>query len=667
MNKNIIKVITVSIIVVFVLSNSLSVLGLNIKDIDKKETMNISSNSDVKYIEYELSFSDPEIVKHGNYWVVRVKETNHNRYVLFNLDPGKPALPVNISTFKLMFGSKILNVKYENSTPIIFDLPGELNYCRAAYDTNNPIKNIIPKDKSIYEGSEPYPSEWVTYHTGGALYRGEHTNFLVSRVYPVRYFPVDNQVHFIDSIKVNISYIEPSEPILKDNDVYDLLIIAPSNFKRQLNLLIRHKNKFGVRTKLFSTDYITNNITEGRDKAEKIKLFIKQEIESSGIEYVLLVGGYKGQTIKWNIPIRLSRVVPMDEQEYPEQSFISDLYYADIYDSEGNFSSWGSNNDNIFSVWNESYKDEMDLYPDVYLGRLDCRSNFEVFIMVRKIINYEKIKVSEKDWFKNLILVGGDSYNDTDTKTNYNEGELICEKALTLMPGFNPIRVYANDTTGEDITKETVNNAMNAGSSFAYFCGHGSLFSWSTHFPYDQGFRWTEGYECKDMIYLKNKEKLPIAVVGGCHNGQFDVSFGKLIEGIKEEGLFSYFSTKPGNIGRFWYPKDWYPNCWAWWLTSALRGGAIACIANTGLGTHGHGDLDNNTIPDYLETLDGWLELRFLEQYGIEKYDILGLNHGDTLVEYYNKFLGDDTKMDVKMVQQWILFGDPSMKIGGYD
>jgi len=30
------------------------------------------------------------------------------------------------------------------------------------------------------------------------------------------------------------------------------------------------------------------------------------------------------------------------------------------------------------------------------------------------------------------------------------------------------------------------------------------------------------------------------------------------------------------------------------------------------------------------------------------------------------KFRGGDAMMDVKMVQQWQLFGDPSLKIGGY-
>ena len=56
-----------------------------------------------------------------------------------------------------------------------------------------------------------------------------------------------------------------------------------------------------------------------------------------------------------------------------------------------------------------------------------------------------------------------------------------------------------------------------------------------------------------------------------------------------------------------------------------------------------------------------------MELFGKENKTILGENHGDTLTGYLNKFLGDNAVMDVKMVQQWELFGDPSLKIGGYE
>ena len=211
----------------------------------------------------------------------------------------------------------------------------------------------------------------------------------------------------------------------------------------------------------------------------------------------------------------------------------------------------------------------------------------------------------------------------------------------------------------QDINRKTVNNAMNQGCGFAYFCGHGNPRSWSTHFPPD-GSEWTTGYQVEDMIYLRNGYKLPIVVVGGCHNGQFDVTMWKIIEGVKEDGLH-YFSWERGNFGDFWY-NEWIPNCWAWWLTSKSNGGAIATIANTGLGTHGEDDSDNNGIADYLEVLDGWLELRIFELYGIDNRDMLGENHGQAITEYLHNFYGDNAKMDVKMVQQWQLFGDPSLR-----
>jgi hypothetical protein len=228
------------------------------------------------------------------------------------------------------------------------------------------------------------------------------------------------------------------------------------------------------------------------------------------------------------------------------------------------------------------------------------------------------------------------------------------------MPGFTPIRVY---TSEQDINRQTVKTAMDPGCGFAYFCGHGSPGSWSTHYPPD-GNEWATGFDNEDMVFLRNGYKLPVVVVGGCHNAQFNVTMANIVKGILEDGLRGYFSmTYP--IGKFWY-NEWRPNCWAWRLMNKMGGGAIAIIANTGLGTHGSEDYDGNGIADYLEVLDGWLEIRFFQLFGEEHVDILGENHGETLTGFLHRFLGNNNKIDVKMVQQWALLGDPSLKIGGY-
>jgi len=650
-NKTLIIIITLF----FTLSNYSSVIGTGINQFygDQSKIKTLSQSNDINYITLDFCFSQPNIVANDeNIWVY-IEESDLNMMI-----PGKPVLPVNITTLEFEFGTEIISIYYNHSKPILFNLTKKIS--QASYpktDEMSETLNTINDNKIIYEYQEPFPSDWINYHLAGGLSYRKHVTFLTNRVYPVRYFSAQNQLQFINNISVTIGYKEPDKPILEENDVYDLLILAPKEFEKPLNKLVSHKNEFGIKTRFENFGEVYKRMYwYGRDNQEKIKYFIKNAIECWGITYVLLVGGLKGQTFSWNTPVRYSHVVPPEEQEYAEPSFISDIYFADIYDYKGNFSSWDSNSDNIFSVWNATFKEDMDLYPDVYLGRLACRNKNEVNIIVKKIIEYEKEKCDEK-WFNNLLLIAGDSYNDTN---HLNEGELISEQAIKIMPDFNPIKIYSSEF---DINRRTVNKAMNKGSGFAYFCGHGNPASWTTHFPPD-GNEWTTGYSNKDMRFLLNRDKYPIVIVGGCHNGQFDVTKMNLIKGIIENGIYNYFRIKDP-YGDFW-KNEWVPNCWAWKLTSMKDRGAIASIANTGLGTHGEGDSDNNSIADYLEVLDGWLELRFLQLFGEEKQSFLGENHGQTLTDYLNRFLGNEEKMDVKMVQQWQLFGDPSLKIGGY-
>ncbi len=592
----------------------------------------------------KFHFSAPTLEIHGGSIVVRVNGTNLNL-----VSPNHPVIPLRVEVIEYQFGTKILDVKYSHSTPVVFNL----------------TKPLVSGRKQGVDGyqtlgatrEEPFfPEDWITYHTGGGLSYGEHKTFFVLRVHPIRYNCDKNQIYFISDITVDVTY-KDGEKSFPTPPVYDLLIISPSSFVKPLQPLVDHKGSHGVKTKLVSVEEIKQQISNGRDLQEKIKYFIRKAIEEWGIKYVLLVGGLDGQKPVWNLPVRYSHVTPGEgDQEYVEASFISDLYYADIYDNEGRFSSWDSNNDNIFSSWNSTFREEVDLYPDVYLGRLPCRSIEEVRIIIRKIINYEE-DTWGSTWFRNLLLVGGDSYDDN---CGFNEGELICEEVAEVMPGFTPMKVYASQG---DINGESVNSMFNKGCGFAYFVGHGNPASWNTHYP-PEGKNWTTGYSIRDMVSLRNRGRYPIVVVGGCHNGEFDVSLSMFIKGFLKEGLH-YFSTKPGSMGGFWY-MEWVPNCWAWWLTSEIERGAIAAIANTGLGTHGVDDQDFNGVADYLEVLDGWLELRFFQLYGEEHQTVLGLNHGQTITEYMHRFLGNNDRMDVKMVQQWELFGDPSLKIGGY-
>ena len=635
--RNVKKKLVWVLIICFVISSFFSAVGLHIKDKSSNDFTFVNNtgvlfDSEPETLILEFNFSDPYLREHGEYAYVYVDESDFN-----SISDGVPVLPVNLTVFEFPLGTEILSVEYENSQSETMFLAKKLSFGKCS-------PRGTDMDEEIYESSNPFPSNWVSYHTGGGLSNEKHTTFLAIRVYPVRYLPLDDQLQYINQITVTVIYQEPDQPVIDKNTIVDLLILAPTQFKTLLQPLVDHKNNQGVKTTLVELSEVYNHISsKGRDKAEQIKYYIKDAIETLGIHYVLLIGGRNGQSFSWHIPVRYSHVVPPDEQEYAEESFVSDLYYADIYDSIGDFTSWDSNHNNIFAEWDETYKEEMDLYPDVYLGRLACRNTLEVITVVNKIINYEGDKC-DNEWFKKLVLVTGDAYNDT---AHLNEGELISEEAINQMPDFTPVRVYAREDN--DINRETVKQAIDPGCGFAYFCGHGSPSTWATHFP-PEGTEWVTGFDSFDIVFLNNKEKLPVIVIGGCHNNQFDVT------------ILNLFKDLEHSLGY----GTWAPRCWAWWFTCKIGGGAVASIGSTGLGTHGRDDTDNNDIADYLEVLDGWLELYFFQLYGKENIDILGKNHGETITEYLHRFLGSNEKMDVKMIQQWVLFGDPSLKIGGY-
>lgn len=91
---------------------------------------------------------------------------------------------------------------------------------------------------------------------------------------------------------------------IKNNDTYDMVVIAPNEFSSQIKPLINHKNNHNIITFLKTTEQIYSEYN-GRDNAEQIKYFIKDVIETYGIEYVLLIGGHKNQLFLWYVPVRI--------------------------------------------------------------------------------------------------------------------------------------------------------------------------------------------------------------------------------------------------------------------------------------------------------------------------------------------------------------------------
>jgi hypothetical protein len=142
---------------------------------------------------------------------------------------------------------------------------------------------------------------------------------------------------------------------------------------------------------------------------------------------------------------------------------------------------------------------------------------------------------------------------------------------------------------------------------------------------------------------------LPINVVSGCHNLQFDVSIRNILSQQHR------------------YRGEAILECFGWRMTRKIGGGAIVTLGCTALG---YTKEDKDSFAGGLNEL----EVMFFEQYGQHQQDIVGDTWAGAITSYLDSYTpidwGDeatsDPWIDVKVVQSWVLFGDPSLKIGGY-
>jgi hypothetical protein len=599
-----------------------------------------------------ISFSYPEIQNKDGYALVTVKNAN-----AWLRKTDAPMLPASVSTYILPFGTKIRTVD------VTFSEPQEYTLEKKIVPTPKPV-SFVGGTKVIFNQEEQgigsiYPETLFDYHLGAGISDEDHVLFLTIRCYPIQYKPGENKILYRNTAHLSITYDLPTTETSAVDD-YKLVIIAPKDFSTALQPLVNHKINKGITTKLVTRNEICNSVyfpAEGRDCAEEMKYFIKNAFDQWGTKYILLVGGRYGGIMneKWWVPVRYSH---LDDDAEWEGGYLSDLYFADLYDAWGNFSSWDSNNNSIFAEWNSDGKDIIDMYPDLSVGRLACKNINEVKTLVNKIITYENTTTGQS-WFKKMVVVGGDSApSATDP---WYEGEEENKLALTYMDGFEGKKLWTS--TGNLTGPKDVINAISEGCGFLFFDGHGNPTTWSTHPPKNES-KWITGLNVKNISQLSNGAKLPICVCGGCHNGQFNTSLLNIIKGILQDGL-QYFVAKNDSLGRYWY-KEWIPECWAWKLMSVKNGGTIATMAYTGLDWFAEGDSNNDTIPDCTQFFSGYTNTQFFKNYGVNNMTILGQAHTQALIDYLIAFPPMQEKLDCKTVQEFVLLGDPSLQIGGY-
>jgi hypothetical protein len=144
----------------------------------------------------------------------------------------------------------------------------------------------------------------------------------------------------------------------------------------------------------------------------------------------------------------------------------------------------------------------------------------------------------------------------------------------------------------------------------------------------------------------------PICVVGGCSNSKFEIT---LLDFLDFQNLAATISHGSAGLESF-----------SWWLARKVDGGSIATIGCSSYGYGKPGDSDHDGIFDGIQYRGGFIDIEFFRNYAEEGKDILGDAHAGAITSFLTKFPPMTNNIDGKTVEEWVLLGDPSLKIGGY-
>jgi len=408
-----------------------------------------------------------------------------------------------------------------------------------------------------------------------------------------------------------------AEAITNDEELH-MLIITTEDFCEELSDFISHKNSYGIATTILCIEDISSS-QAGRDIQEQIKYAIKDVYDSLGIDFVLLLGDIS------LVPIRTTATQWEYNGALAIEDVPTDLYYADLYDSNGSFQSWDTNDDDVFAQtlmranlddFEVIAEDTMDLRPDVGVGRIPCKNSKELKTVLSKIITYET-QTYGSEWFNRLLLLAGDTFPGVG---GINEGEVVTQSVINSLSDFEPTKLW---TSLHSFNALRINLEISKGAGFVSYSGHGFQYGFGTSDPDSSSIRF---YYTPYKIGMLNFDKLPIFYLDACWTGILDYNILSL--------------PTPG---------------FAWSLVKKTHGGAVACIASTRVGMGGFvGDPFAGGSPS--------LHQKFFQAYEP------GIHLSEMLMSAQNTYI--DTHHpdfpDYFTVQEFILIGDPSLKVGGY-
>ncbi|MBN1948709.1 MAG: T9SS type A sorting domain-containing protein [Candidatus Cloacimonetes bacterium] len=470
------------------------------------------------------------------------------------LEPGQPALPYLPVRIILPMGHRFISAEVD--LQLLSTLRGDyrIDYAR----NQNPVSGAFAietlQDNEVYGQDTFFPrSEFQIL----GVQRWKGYDILLLNVYPYQYNPVSGAVRWHERIAVSweteydeqvamaqnrklldsesvksrissmvtnpedlFSYLKTAIPVnrelVTDDEPYSMIIITDEASADYFNEFVEWKNNHGLLTGVFLTSDIYSNYT-GLDNQDRIRNFIIDAYETySGtdtpLEYVLLGGDDEivpirgvyaqvGGTYDWNLPC--------------------DAYYSNL---DGN---WDGNGNGVYG----QNDDEVDMYPDLAVGRIPAETQAEFQNVFNKTYSY----VDQANVSDDIAYMLGENLNNNPLTWG---GDYKDEIVPIIDPGMHIFHLYDRDGT---YSPAAVRDAINFGASIINHMGHSN-----ENVVFGQGSPDAHAYTNSEYGF---------AYTQGCYPAAFDENTSGSGESVAENmviatnGLYAFV----GNTRYGWY------------------------------------------------------------------------------------------------------------------
>ncbi|MCX6269449.1 MAG: C25 family cysteine peptidase [Bacteroidetes bacterium] len=506
-------------------------------------------------VEKVFIFSQVKIGQNGQYQTVLLDRT------MLAGRNGEPMLPYHQIAMMLPPGEKAISIRIigEALTPIpgIYELfPQQMMQPISKGPDGKFIKN-----EAVYRSTENYPATPTGNLINSCL---NGYAFALSTFTPVIYNPGKKAISYYQKVTVRIEtepdinatlalknltasesalkrvrlfaqnpemmHQYPAKASLKTN--YQILIVTRAQFETGFQDLVNYYAGKGLSTQIATIETI--GTMSGQDLPEKIRNYIINEYQNSGIEQVIL-----GGDVEW-VPYRGLYCYVVSGSGYEDNNIPADIYFSAL---DGN---WNANGN---SKWGEAPTltnptDEADLLPEISVGRMSFSNASEQAKMVHKSVSYQGSPVVEE--MRKPYLVSEFLY---DPPTTYGSDYL---ELLIDNHDDNGYSTYGIPSTQNTITRlydtPTYNwsvsellAGINSGQSFIHHCGHSNsnymmrLYNWDiTNQNFSQVNGITHNYQ---LMYTH-----------GCICGAFDDAdcIGELSTSISNFLVGGVFNSRYG-------------------------------------------------------------------------------------------------------------------------